>query len=821
MSELSFDQPGSAAKPASVFSNSPFGGDSDLDLMHYYRLLLRNLWKIAMFSIVIGVFTALYVLSLPPIFFSNTTLLIENQQPNVLSFQDVYKVDTRSHKYLGTQLQILKSRALAARVVDRMDLTRHPVYSPDHQVKPKNKFDISKLTAFFGVAESQDGEQAPEALASEPSSAENSQKVLPEALDNNLPLLLNGTVEQEQDAEALPQSAMQDSSAPEQEGFDENQLRDEAELRELRELAIRKHVIGIVMRSVTVFPLGGTQLVNISYSAPDPQLAADVANAFADAYIESHLEAKLEVTQKASSWLSERLGDLRQNLRESEQQLQEFRERERLVDTGDVRSIDVAELEQLTQSLVEATREKADAQTLYRQTSSGNLSLDRLLALPTISTNSVVQGLIESRADAKRRVSELSKRYGRKHPKMLAAVSDVAQVEKELQLQVGNVASGLEVNFAAARETEQSLRQKIAEVKRRLQGVNRKEFELRELEREVEANRQVYEVFLNRGKETSEASNLESVHARVIDAALPADYPSKPEKKKIVLAAVLFSGVFAAAVVLLLDWLDNTIKTPEDVEERLRVPLLGHLPLDKDNKEETPLLGFLSEEKWNFAEAVRTIRTSFILSGLDKPAKVTVITSSVPNEGKSTVSLCLAQALGQMEKVVLIDADMRRPSIGKALDISLLTPGLSNLIAGTADIDECVTRLPNTEVDIITAGVVLGNPLDQIAGERFKEVLDTLKQKYDRIIIDSAPIQAVSDSLVIATHADAMIYVVKSDGTPTPAIKRGMRRLSETSARFSGVVLNQVDIDKVKKISGYDDAYYDNYGYVGEEEAKS
>ncbi len=191
-------------------------------------------------------------------------------------------------------------------------------------------------------------------------------------------------------------------------------------------------------------------------------------------------------------------------------------------------------------------------------------------------------------------------------------------------------------------------------------------------------------------------------------------------------------------------------------------------------------MGFLTDDNWHFAEAVRTVRTSFILSGLDKPAKVTVITSSVTNEGKSTVSLCLAHALGQMEKVLLIDADMRKPSIGKALDISLLTPGLSNLLAG----------------------------------DNFISTMDMLKEKYDRILIDAAPIQAVSDAIVIATHADALLYVVKSDSSSIPVIKRGLRRLSETNARFSGVVLNQVDLDKMKKQSGYESDYYDNYGYA-------
>jgi capsular exopolysaccharide synthesis family protein len=744
--------------------------DNAMDLMHYYRLMMRSLWKIIMFSLFVGGFSVFYALSLPPVYFAKTTLLIEAQRANVVSFEDVYQVDTRGRSYLKTQLEIFKSRAIAGRVVDRMRLIEHPLYAPS-EVDQSSKFSINSAKKLLSSLISDDDD----------TSIENS--VSDEAV-----------VVESSESELLEAGA----GAEPDEGNS----------------YLRKRIIDQVMRSLVIVPIYGTKLIRIQVAAGEPQLAADIANEFAEVYIESHLEAKLEVTQKASAWLSDRLGSLRQTLRESEQVLQNFREREQLIDTGDVRSIDVAELEQLTQSLVEATRTKNDARALYNQISQSKLSVDRMLALPVVSNNSLVQNLIESRATAKRLVAELGDRYGKKHPRMVSALSDLSQVEGELKTQVDNVARGLNASYLAAQDAERELRRQITNVKSRLQNVSRKEFSLRELEREVDANRQVYEVFLNRGKETNETSSLEAVNARVIDEALPPDFPSKPEKKKIVMAAVFLSAFFAVGIILLLDWLDNTIKTPEDVEERLRVPLLGYLPLDKSNKDESPFLGFLSDEKWHFAEAVRTIRTSFVLSCLDKPAKVTVITSTVPNEGKSTVSLCLAHALGQMEKVLLIDADMRKPSIGKALDISLLTPGLSNLIAGTAGLEECVTRLPNSEVDIITAGVVLGNPLDLIAGDRFSLVLNSLKEKYDRILIDSAPIQAVSDSLVIATHADALIYVVRSDGSSTPLIKKGLRRLSGTQARFSGVVLNQVDVEKVKKQSGYESEYYDNYGYA-------
>lgn len=749
MSEINF---GHSEKDSYGPKDGADVNESSIDFMYYYRLILRNLWKVILFSLLIGGFAALYALSLPPVYTSTTTLLIDGQQPNVLSFQDVYKVDTRNREYLGTQLQILKSRALASRVVDRMELTRHPLFDFRQKIKKTSPLSTDTILKLLGIRNSTEDD----------SSSVEENELSPEEVEN----------------------------------------------------FVRKQTVAIVMKSLLVFPVHGTKLVNIIFSAQDPVLAANIANAFAETYIESHLEAKLEVTQKASAWLSERLGDLRQGLRQSEQALQNFREEEQLVDTGDLRSIDVVELEQLTENLVQATRAKNDARALYLQVSKNNLSFERVLSLPIVSNNGAVQNLIGSKAEASRLVAELGDRYGKKHPKMLAAISEVTQFNNELRKQVKLVSRGLEVGYIAAQNAESTLKQQISAVRTRLQGVSRKEFVLRELEREVDANRQVYEVFLNRGKETNETVSLQTVNARVIDEALPADYPVKPRKTKIVLMAIIASAVFAVGILLLLDWLDNTIKTPEDVEEKLRVPLLGHLPLDKSNKDDTPFLGFLSDDNWHFAEAIRTIRTSFILSGLDKPAKVTVVTSTVPNEGKSTVSLCIAHALGQMEKVLLIDADMRKPSVGKALDISLLTPGLSNLIAGTAELEECITKLPKSEVHVLTAGVVLGNPLDLIAGDKFESVLEMLKQKYDRILIDSAPIQAVSDSIVIATQADALIYVIKSDGSSTPLIKKGLRRLSETNARFSGVVLNQVDIEKVKKQSGYESTYYDNYGYA-------
>ncbi|MDA1302179.1 MAG: CpsD/CapB family tyrosine-protein kinase, partial [Proteobacteria bacterium] len=218
-----------------------------------------------------------------------------------------------------------------------------------------------------------------------------------------------------------------------------------------------------------------------------------------------------------------------------------------------------------------------------------------------------------------------------------------------------------------------------------------------------------------------------------------------------------------------------------------------------------------------FAEAIRSLRTSVVLSGLDKPHKVIVVTSSVPNEGKTTVSSNLALALGQMEKVLLIDADMRRPSLATEYDLPKGTVGLAELVAGTNEMADCIHRRDKEGIDLLSAGAVPPNPLDLLSSGRFAEVLKTLRDRYDRIIIDSAPTQAVSDSLVLSTKADALIYVVKSDSTPANVAKNGIERLMRVNAPVIGAVLNQFDAEAASKYGYYGGGRYGygNYGYYG------
>jgi capsular exopolysaccharide synthesis family protein len=567
------------------------------------------------------------------------------------------------------------------------------------------------------------------------------------------------------------------------------------------------NTIKAVMEALTVTPVRNSMLVEISYEAHDAKLAAKVPNELAEVYIESDLEAKLQMTEKATSWLTERLEGLRQNLEASEQVLQAYREKAGIVETGtgDTTS---SRLDQLNTRLVEARQERVRAEAIYQQVRDlGTKDLERLESIPAVQSHPSVQAVHRGLVEAQLKVSELSQRYGPKHPKMTAAVSARDAARRETHAQIRKVIQGIEKEYQFARSNEASLAREVAGTRSEVQDIDRKEYQLRVFERDVESNRELYDLFLSRSKETGVSADLQSAIARVVDFATVSALPYKPNKTRIVLVALVLGLLLGGLLAFLLEHLDNTFKSTDEVERRLGLAVLGMLPLLKIGGKSAikrPERAFEEEPKGTFSEAVRTIRTGVVLSGLDNPHKVIVVTSSVPSEGKSTVSINLALALSHMERVLLIDADMRRPTLARHLELGENAPGLSALVAGTAKGSECVHKLG--KLDIIPSGIVPPNPLELLSSKRFAEVIDKLGEIYDRIVIDSAPTQAVSDSLMLSRLASAVVYVVKADATPYHLAEQGIKRLQHVNAPLLGVVLNQLDTRKAAR-------YYGKYGY--------
>lgn len=579
--------------------------------------------------------------------------------------------------------------------------------------------------------------------------------------------------------------------------------------QEREEKLIRSLSAGIAA-GLQVTPVEYSYVVHLSYESAQPRQAAQIVNAAAQEFIEGNLETRLEGTLQATDWLSERLENLKENLRLSEQALQDFRDRQGLVDVEGVTGLGGQELRTLSQRLQEATKARIEAQNIKEDVQGmSSATTDELMTIPAVLEHALVSDLKRVQSSAQRKVAELGKRYGPKHPKMIAARSDLTAATDNLAREVRKVVSGISHEYTVALRNEQQLQQSWEARKSEIQDFNRVEFRLQELQREVETNRQLYDIFFTRIKSVSETGGFEKPHARILDRAEIPGGPVKPNKRMSISVAFVLGILLGCAVAVLLDVLDNTIKSAEDVQNKLTAPLLGTLPrqkLDKLGKFEQ----FWENPQTLFAEAVRTIRTGLMLSGLDDPVRVIVVTSTVPGEGKSTLALNLGAALGQMENTLVIGGDLRRPSLARKCDLRPNHQGLSHFVSGAAQLEDCIEYIEELKVHVMPAGIIPPNPLEMISSRKFIDALETLRQRFDRIVIDSAPVQAVSDALVLASYADSVIYLVKADSTPATQAEKGITAIVASNEPFTGVVLNHFDARR--QGSHYNHDYY-QYGY--------
>lgn len=569
---------------------------------------------------------------------------------------------------------------------------------------------------------------------------------------------------------------------------------------------------GFLTGGLSIKPIPESQLVKVSFESTDPDLAADAVNTLVETYIENDLDARLEETRKSTGWLTERLGDLRTKLKESEAELQAFRDEQALLDVdGGVQTLSANQLQIVGERLLEARSARVRAENLHQQASGlTGRSLDELATIPSVLEHPLVANLAQAVTSAEVEYSELSKTYGRKHPKMVAVRTELSAARTNMYRQIEQVIAGIEKDYEIALKDETELEAQYETIKNEMRGINRVEYELGVLEREVETNRQLFETFLSKFKEADTNESFQTPIARVVDAAMVPTAPFKPDRRRMVMMAFVLSLIAGMGLAILVEKMDRTFGSNEDVEDKLGLPVLGSLPMLKKARGRDQQLSkkhFLLEPKSAFSEEIRTVRTGVMLSSLDRDHNVVVVTSSVMGEGKSTVAMNLANALAGMENsTLLIDGDMRRPSLSKVLELDPDTPGLSNLVAGTHPFDECVYKIPETNLHLMPAGLVPPNPLELLSSKRFADMIENLRGRYDRVVIDSAPVQSVSDALVLSKIATQIIYVVKANETPYTIAQEGVKRLRQIDAPLIGVVLNQINMKK----GSY---YYGRYGY--------
>lgn len=725
--------------------------DTDvIDFTQYFLTIRRYIWRILGLAIFLTILAILVAFSITPKYNAKVSLLIEAEQANVLSIEEVYGLDSSRKEYFETQYQILRSKQIARRVVERIDLHDNEFFNKTEIAENKSGI----LTTIGNIKNS---------------------------LKNALPF--------------LPQEEAKE--------YTEEQI-----------IESRKgYATWLLTQSMVVSPIKNTQVVEIIVETPDPVLSAQIANTVADVYIESYLQAKLDMTEKATTWLNESLQGLRNKLDNSEKALALFYETEKLVDIDGVVGLASEKVQQLSNQLISSQVVLQRNQAIYEQVNQAGVTMRELSTIPEVLNHPSIQTVKRDEVLAESRVSELKETYGPKHPRMIAATAELTSIRSSLMNQITNLVSGITNEYRTAKQKVESLTEEVEAAKANFRSLSALDSRRKTLQRDVDINQQLYNSFFTRLKETDELGGFESANARILDEATPPGSPSKPRKSLIIAGAFVVSLGFGAFLALLLEALNSGIRSVDDVERKLSQRMLGIIPWQPHKKKENlPLRHFFDPQHHMFSESVRTLRTSLQLLNLEKPSQTILVTSSVPKEGKSTVSVNLAFALGQLNKVLLIDADLRKPAIAKRFDLPGYQPGLANAVSGTHTLEECIVHDEESSIDILSAGTLPPTPQELLASSKFAELMLSLRGKYDHIIVDSAPTQAVSDAIVVSKLCDSLVYVVRADSTSAKVINNGLSRFIQIGHRIDGVVLNQVDLKKAKRSGGYA-GFYDQYGY--------
>ncbi len=559
-----------------------------------------------------------------------------------------------------------------------------------------------------------------------------------------------------------------------------------------------------------------SSLLNVTVRMANPILAARTANTIADEYMALVFENEINNARKNQQFLTDRLLILREDLKTAEARLQAYRESENILSrTSGLTELD-DELASLSNRYFEARENRLRQENLYQQVrnvKSGGRSWEKLSAIsnhPRITT--IQSGLF----DLNRRKSELSKRYGSRHNTMIALNSEIEAAGRGLENEVRDVVEGIKNEYQLSKTMESAAESTLNDVKDRKQLLGRKEFQLNDLVQEIETKRDVYSIFLERLNQDGASGPVRNDNLWIADpAVIPKAGQRTPLARAGLMALVLSLGA-ALGIGLLFELTSNTIASGDDVEKKLNMSLLGYLPLLEGDTENPGLTfdEYTNNPESRFSEALRTIRTSITLSNLNTVnVNRFLVTSSQRNEGKTSVSLCLAAAFGQTSKVLIIDGDLRKPSIERVLNTTNHKfPGLADVIANTVTVDEAIQQRPADHIDVMFAGSKTLKPLELLSSTQFRQLMEELGSRYDTIIIDSPPCVSVSDAYVISTLVDSIIFVTKSEAVPVPVIRHCLSRFSGIDASVLGILINQIDFNAAHHYGRYQD-YYDYLGY--------
>jgi polysaccharide biosynthesis transport protein len=708
------------------------------------RILRKRKWIILTCLATIFSVVAIASLKMPKIYEANGTIEI-NKPDASLNFQNstTFSLDYFDPTELETDMKILQSDLLALQVIRELNLDRRPDFAGQAPPPPPSSIDL-----------------APDPLQSDPSRA---------------------------------------SAA-----------------------------VGDFKGSLRVNLSPNTRIIEVHYRSPDPQVAATVVNTLMQTYVENNFKARFDSTMQASDWLQRQLVDLQMKVETSQEKLVRYQKEHEILGIDEKQNITMAKLDELNKQLTSAESERMEKEALDRLVSSGDpdaiaSSTGGMEEAGTgQSPSQLLETLRSKEVDLKIQAADLSTQFGPAYPKLTQLNNQLKEIDSQIQGEMKKIASKVRGQYTTALQRESMLHAAFERQKQEANKLNESAIEYTLLKRDVETNRQLYEGLLQKLKEAGVSAGLKSNNFRIVDSARPPTAPIEPNIPRNLMFALVLGLASGVGLAFLLEGLDNTVRTTEQAQMISGLPSLGMIPLGSKSAREGPnpkrLVIATSKEavelvtqvrpQSQMAESYRALRTSLLLSNLGAPPKVIMVTSALPQEGKTTTSINTAVVLAQKGvRVLLIDADLRRPSIHKTLGMGPHS-GLSNVLTGSTTLEQAITRtaiLPN--LFVLPAGTPPPNPAELLASSNMRDVLAQLCQQYDHIVIDTPPSLSVTDAVVLSPRADAVVLVIRSGQTTKQALRRSRDILTQVNAKVVGVLLNAVDLSSPD--------YYYYYEYQG------
>jgi exopolysaccharide transport family protein len=571
---------------------------------------------------------------------------------------------------------------------------------------------------------------------------------------------------------------------------------------------------GIFSSNLTLSLVRGTSILEVIFSSKSPDLAAAGANAIVEEYLAEKLQVKYEGNKNASSWLSTAIDELKTKVENSEMAVERYKEEIGLAEGGGD-TLYSKQIADVNSQLISARAKRLEVEVrlkhLKRLKASDASSDASSVTTGEILSSSVVQRLRLKEADLLTKHSELSTVYGYRHPVMINAEAELKKIKEEIKREVSKIVSSLANDYEVSLTRESSLAESLEELKGEVGRFKTDEVKLRVLQREAAADRIVFESFLKRLKEVNSESSFNDMNIRVVSDAQVPGSPYSPNKKKILLIAFVFSFGLGILMAFVMDSMESGYVSLEQVETLSGVKTVGIIPTVQSNgkNRSRPYDDIMNEPRSLYGESVYSIRTSIAMLEKDMPSKVVLVTSAEPGEGKTSFAISLARIAAHYgQKVLLVDCDLRKPDVQRVMKGARWV-GLIDLLKGDLNFDEVVST-DVSGADFVTAGRIRGGEGNLLFNERMKEFIRSVKEDYDLVILDSPPVLAVSEGLVLSRLADQTLFLVKWGKTKRETVNLGLKKILDKGGHLEGVVLSQVDL---KRYSLYD--YGDSNAYYG------